>query len=147
MDNSSVPDVMKLYSEINANIRFTDEISFKLLGLVPFVSGAGILGISLSNLVSSPYAALISFFAAIVTFALFMWEIKNIEICKWWISRLEKIEEICFELSEEEICRPKPKLIGLSARKSTAEKIIYTGAIGSWMIFGIMIMLNYLELF
>ena len=54
MDNSSVPDVMKLYSEINANIRFTDEISFKLLGLVPFVSGAGILGISLSNLVSSP---------------------------------------------------------------------------------------------
>ena len=87
MDNTSkpslekVPDfVMKLYNEINANIRFTDEISFKLLGLVPFISGAGIAGLDGSNLQSTPYGALISFFAAIITSAYLS---GNIEIYKY----------------------------------------------------------------
>jgi len=39
-------DVKTIYSEVCTNIRTTDEISFKLLGLVPFASGAGIIGIS-----------------------------------------------------------------------------------------------------
>jgi hypothetical protein len=33
----------KRYAEICSNIRATDEISFKLLGLVPLVSGTGIV--------------------------------------------------------------------------------------------------------
>ncbi len=81
MCDGYVPDVMKLYSEINANSRFTDEISFKLLGPVPFLSGDGIFGLALSDYTSSPYAALIPFFAAIVTFALFMWEVRNMQKC------------------------------------------------------------------
>lgn len=31
------------YTNLNTNIRFTDDISFKLLGLVPLFSGSGML--------------------------------------------------------------------------------------------------------
>ena len=115
MDKNSIPELDKLYSEINANIRFTDEISFKLLGLVPFVSGAGIFGLTLSDLTSSPFATLISFFAAIVTFALFMWELRNIDMCKWFVSRAEKMESENFGMKAEDVKRPEPKkILGLS---------------------------------
>jgi hypothetical protein len=142
MDNNSIPELDKLYSETNANIRFTDEISFKLLGLVPFVSGAGIFGLTISDLTSSPFATLISFFAAFVTFALFMWELRNINMCKWFVSRAERIERENFRMQVKDVKRPEPKrLLGLSARKTTSEYIIYLSAIGTWIIFGILTLL------
>ena len=73
---------MKIYNEINTSILFTNEVSFKLLGLFPFVSGASILGLVLSDLNLNPVTGLIAIFAAIVIFALFIWELRNIQMCK-----------------------------------------------------------------
>jgi hypothetical protein len=79
MNNNAIPPpvkdaeiIMKIYNEINTNIRFTDEISFKLLGLVPFVSSVGILGLGMSDLSHSPIVALISIFAAVVTCSVYL---------------------------------------------------------------------------
>jgi hypothetical protein len=132
-------NVMKLYNEINENIRFTDEISFKLLGLVPLISGAGIAGLILSNLNFTPYGALISFFAAIVTSALFMWELRNMQICKFYIDRLKEIEINTFKINEKDAGRPKGRLRGIISKR-IAEYIIYGSTIGSWIIFGITIL-------
>ena len=130
--------IMKIYNEINTNIRFTDEISFKLLGLVPFVSSLGILGLSMSDLTQSPVAALISIFAAIVTSALFIWEIRNMQICKWWIERLVKIESenawIMFG------CKSRPEGHGRIVRKTVAQYLIYSITISSWIMFAIIIL-------
>lgn len=67
-------DVNALYSQICTNIRTTDEISFKLLGLVPFASGAGIIGISTIDKASliPRVRLLITLFAVTITFALFI---------------------------------------------------------------------------
>ena len=35
--------VENYYTSLTTNIRFTDDVSFKLLGLVPLFSGAGLL--------------------------------------------------------------------------------------------------------
>jgi hypothetical protein len=37
--------VERYYGELCSNIRATDDISFKLLGFVPLISGVGIIGV------------------------------------------------------------------------------------------------------
>src|SRR5262249_36390878 len=58
------------YAEICANIRATDDISFKLLGLVPLVSGAAIVTYLSADraLAWSPMTFFLAVFGAIVTF-------------------------------------------------------------------------------
>lgn len=87
----------KIYSEVCNNIKTTDEISFRLLGLVPLLSAAGIFGISLSKeFASSPLAIVISFFAAIVTGALFMWEWRNLKSCRSYLGYAMLLEKYVF---------------------------------------------------
>jgi hypothetical protein len=74
-------------------IRTTDDISFKLLGLVPLVSGAGMLVVLREDSVAlSPSMFLISAFGAIVTFGLFRWELRNIQTCNWLVERAKAME-------------------------------------------------------
>ena len=42
-------DVGAVYQKVRAEIATTDDISFKLMGLVPLVSGAGLLGLVFSD--------------------------------------------------------------------------------------------------
>jgi hypothetical protein len=82
-----------VYLEICQNIRTTDDISFKLLGLVPLVSGAGIVVALLnSDLLWSPAIYLIALLGAGITFGLFRWELKNILICNWLIHCAQAME-------------------------------------------------------
>jgi hypothetical protein len=76
--------VSDLYVQAYTNMRATDEISLKLLAAIPFVSGVGI-----SLLVRKPTEAfpaearlLVSLFAAVVTFAIYRWECRNISNCR-----------------------------------------------------------------
>src|SRR6266571_2454828 len=81
------------FQELCAHIGTTDEISFKLLGLVPLVSGAGIAAVFLKAEVQpSALICLLSLFAAIVTMALFCWERRNIQICKWLRDQAANLE-------------------------------------------------------
>ena len=72
--------VERYYGELCSNIRATDEISFKLLGFVPLISGAGIIGVlSAEEKLSLPSEAvvLVAVFAAAVTVALWPWNRGN----------------------------------------------------------------------
>ena len=152
MEHKGRPDAGVRYSEICTNIRTTDEISFRLLGLVPLVSGAVIFGVSLdANFASSPFSILISFFAAIVTFGLFVWELRNIDTCKELIESAKKMEAEDFMYNDNEGpygSKPDPKkLFGhLPIRKSAAEHLIYLTTIIAWLASGIIALTQYAHL-
>jgi len=86
------------YKEICANIRATDEISFKLLGLVPITSGAGIgllVAVQKSEAFPIPATAicLLSLLGLAATGAIFRWELRNIQRCVWLIHQAAAFEE------------------------------------------------------
>jgi hypothetical protein len=63
------------YAEICSNIRATDEISFKLLGLVPLVSGTGIVVLldRSREPAWSPTAVFVAVFGAVISYAIYRW--------------------------------------------------------------------------
>jgi hypothetical protein len=65
-------EARQLYDEVCANVRTTDDISFKLLGFVPLVSGVGItVFLSMKASVSLPILIFVGIFGAVVTFGLY----------------------------------------------------------------------------
>lgn len=139
-DKTKIEIASTFYRETCNNIRTTDEISFKLLGLVPLVSGAGIFGISLDReFASSPFAVILSFFGAVVTVALFIWELRNVSLCNWYVKYAKTLEEGAFGQGIGQFSgRPKAKII----RKTTAEYILYIATISAWIAFGIMALIT-----
>ena len=122
-----------VYAETCANIRATDEISFKLLGIVPLLSGATLVTFFLKGPVAVEKAPLIitlSLFAALITLGLFRWELRNIQTCSWLRRRAEALER-SIVASAKTPQQPKPPLrIG----KSEAEKWIYSITIVAWLL-------------
>lgn len=143
------------------NIRTTDEISFKLLGLVPFASGVGIIGISTLDKTSliPEVRLLVALFAMTITFGLFIWERRNIQLCSHYIKCAECIEQ---ESGFDFVKRPDPNKWprlqkkkykdkenpcehnlksdsqpGITLRKTNAENIIYTATMIAWLYYGI----------
>lgn len=129
----------KLYEQINANIRATDEISFKLLGLVPLVSGAALGTLVLKDAsgigtrLSPALVTLFALFAAAVTLGLFRWELRNVQECSHLLSfaralAREKLGK-CGVTDAQQARPPRPQRIG----KTEAEKIIYGATILAWL--------------
>jgi hypothetical protein len=121
------------YTNLNNNIRSTDDVSFKLLGLVPLFSGSGILlAVLKSDLFWSPAIYAIAAFGALVTLGLFRWELRNIQTCVWLINCGRALEEA------EDASRPgqyyrrpgAPMRIG----KTEAEKLIYGVTVFTWLL-------------
>ena len=99
----------RFYEEIRTSIRATDDISFKLMGLVPLVSGAGLLTLLLKEPIPSAKAPLVvalALFAASITLGLLRWELRNIQTCRWLRERAEKLEE---PLGKQWVCRSNPE--------------------------------------
>jgi len=85
-------DVAKIYEELSTDIRATDEISFKLMGLVPLVSGTGLLALVLGLPVErAPLLIVFALFAAAVTLGLFRWELRNLQNCRWLIRCADRL--------------------------------------------------------
>src|SRR5688572_17933144 len=85
----------KLYEQICINIRTSDDISFKLMGLVPLISGSGAAALSLGSIwsdISSMAVILLALVAAVITFGLFKWEMRNVQKCNWLIDRAADME-------------------------------------------------------
>jgi hypothetical protein len=131
--NEASLSVDHFYAETCASIRATDEISFKLMGFVPLVSGAALLTLFLKESVPSekgPLVVALALFAALITLGLFRWELRNIQTCKWLRGRAEKLEEAWVK-SSGALRQPDPPLkIG----KTEAEKSIYSITILVWLI-------------
>jgi hypothetical protein len=150
--------LLELYKGICDNIRVTDETSFKLLGTVPIAAGIGSSALTIlekSKLPSDTYTGLavlgLSVFGALITYGLFRWELRNIQKCKWLISRAAMLERKLFShcinqpqfdgiASEKDLGASKLNSISLSSTwkfpwgKTEAEKLIYWAAIGTWFV-------------
>jgi hypothetical protein len=138
-----------VYREVCAGIRTTDEISLKLLAAVPLVTGVGI-----TLVVREPSAgvggntrALLSLFAAIVTFAIYRWERKNIATCRHfrtWAAILERDHFKVQSRSEEKSVAgdlphgrvTTPRILGQSWGKTQAAALLYWTAILGWVLAG-----------
>ena len=140
VDNSASParlDLSMIYQRLRAEIATTDDISFKLIGLVPLVSGTTLLGLLFSEKATSPdhgtAVTLLCVFAAAVTLGLFRWELRNVQSCKWLIARSEALEIhglAGMALDPRLLHRPTaPQGIG----KEIAEKGIYATTVIAWL--------------
>jgi hypothetical protein len=162
LDSEQNKLVIKIYEEICINIRVSDDISFKLLGLVPLLSGTGAAILTLSKIwteISSLAIVLISLIAAFITFGLLKWEMRNVQKCEWLIKCAAELEETLFNpekpVNQQQTIRQfagwsneeKPLLFGKGNRqakeatghkngvgKSEAERIIYWTSISAWLI-------------
>lgn len=134
----------KRYAEICSSIRTTDEISFKLLGLVPLVSGAGIVLLLDDNRPWSPVTIFIGLFGAAVTFAIYRWEVRNIKICKWLRDRAEDLEREELALDKGQFYKrdDPPKVLGWRMGKTEAEQLLYAVIIGAWLLLPIVAALS-----
>lgn len=136
--NLTPEDARQLYDQVCANIRTSDDISFKLLGFVPLVSGAGITVVLSTDTTLSdlPLVLFVGLFGAVVTFALYRWELKNINTCLWLIALGSDLEQHRFGLTQGQFLgRPAdPELFGRKMRKRDAERIIYVSTIVAWLL-------------
>src|SRR6516165_6812072 len=86
----------EIYKEVCANIRATDEISFKLLGLVPTFAGVAAGALTLleksGNGSNSCVMLALAVVGFVTTFGIFRWELRNIQKCQWLIGRAEDLE-------------------------------------------------------
>jgi hypothetical protein len=166
-NDPNTKDLMEFYKEICASIRATDEISFKILGAVPVISalGSGALTYLKPDCQLAVPFIVLSLIFALVTVGLFMWELRNIQKCKWLIARAARIEEqiqAALRLPEK-ACLPfyhsfKGELgdlaatsmdgISLSSKgkwckmwgKTEAAKLIYVLAFLAWLVPAVMAM-------
>jgi hypothetical protein len=157
--NVNALDDKALYEEICKKIKETDAISFKLLGLVPSVSGGGIiiLWTEAENL-RDMMLVMTGLFGALITYFIYRWEKRNIQTCNTFKLCAEMIEirKQLLEQSEENVksviegpyrllrSQGKPKLLGesLSVRgwgKTEAETAIYSVTILFWLVLALMI--------
>src|SRR5215831_1436885 len=120
----------RVYAETCLNIRATDDISFKLMGIVPLLSGTAILTLFLKEQIPPAHGRLVvalSLFAALITLGLFRWELRNIQTCSWQRRRAEALECLAATAIPKQ---PKPpRGIG----KTEAEKWIYSVTVMAWL--------------
>lgn len=152
--------IVKRYTEICAHIRALDENSFRLLGFVPLVTGAAIVAVMVKGeVLSSATLLLLSLVGALVTFGLYRWERRNIQICKWLQERADEIEDQEFDVKETNkrqfairLREPPPKFtnseyddmhkfLGYPITQRKAEKIIYVTTILAWLALPLMVWL------
>jgi hypothetical protein len=124
----------RIYAEVRAGIRETDAISFKLLGLVPLVSGATLIGLVLQTRQLQPgVVVLLALFAAGITLGLFRWELRNVQTCRWLIKYVDALEAQALAANGVgDVLRRRPdspQWVG----KAAAEKLIYTTTITAWL--------------
>ncbi len=142
----------RVFPEICANIRALDENSFKLLSFVPLVSGSAIVVVLLKGEAGwSWITLLLSLAGALVTFGLYRWEFRNIQICKWFQECADEAQrnEFGTEAGKEQFAirtqkiLPKfsnsdfdnlDKLLGRSITQRAAERIIYWTTIAAWLL-------------
>jgi len=155
-------DLMTLYQEICTNIRTSDDISFKLLGFVPILSGVGATILSRPDLLRSADAPhrlpiiVASLVGATFTFGLFKWELRNVQKCNVLIRTAAVLEQALLNPDRPPLLNPRfgqycawnstlsPPLLGrfpeqkrphwLRVGKTQAERVIYWAAIVAWLV-------------
>jgi hypothetical protein len=139
-------DLKGVYQEICANIRETDQISFKLLSTIPLLSGAGAGILTLLNesgilddlgvLTSSAAVVGLALVGALIVHGIKRWEMRNIQKCNWLVDKASDIEKMSVDADGRPILqyygwKDQPKMGG---GKTRAESLIYNVAIAAWIV-------------
>jgi len=142
----------KRYAEICANIRALDDNSFRLLSFVPLVSGSAIVAVLLKGEAGLSWITiLLSLVGAVVTFGLYRWELRNIQICKWLQECAVEMERNEFNVKEGKeqfairVQHSPPrfknsdydnlhKFLGFAIPQRRAETMIYWTTIVAWLL-------------
>ena len=124
---SESPTHGEIYAQLNEIVRATDEISFKLLGLVPIVSVAGIGLFATAGKAWIGATIFVSAFAAVATLALYVWERRNIGTCRWARDEALRIAGLRGPAS--------PSVGGRRIGKKEAEKLLYGTTFFAWLAF------------
>jgi hypothetical protein len=153
--SANVDGLMQLYKDVCDNIRVTDDISFKLLGAVPAVSGVGagilaFLGRDASADGTETAYVILALLGAAVTLGLFRWELRNIQKCKWLIACAARLEEKLFPqmtgpqfrgmASDEDLRADKLGAIRVGSigdrpwGKTQSVRLIYSVAVVAWLV-------------
>jgi mannose-6-phosphate isomerase-like protein (cupin superfamily) len=133
LDSGSLAAV---YGDTLAGIWETDGISFKLLGLVPVVSagGASILVALLDTEILGPVSiGFLGLLGMITTFAVYRWELRNIQTCeRLWHRAADAEERLGFGrlVGRED----PPPLLGVPVGKKEAEHVIYGASLAAWLL-------------
>jgi hypothetical protein len=143
---------LEIYKEVCADIRTTDEISFKLLGLVPTFAATAAGALTLLEKspllgLASPWVVLtLAVAGSVITYGLFRWELRNIQKCQWLIERAADLERFALaggvELPKQIQYlnwsgNPKPHLPtfkGLQWGKTESEAVVYLAALAVWLV-------------
>lgn len=140
--------LLKLYELCLSKIKETDEISFKLMGLVSFVSGVSIYLLLTQDTIKvdqgiipvPDYVFIMTgIFGALLTFFIYRWEKRNIQSCNHFRDQAKSFEKaICGE--EKNVpglyknFPASPKLLGIKFGKTEAEKGIYFITFIFWLL-------------
>src|SRR5215472_7996956 len=133
------PNIDQLYAQICANIRATDDISFKLLGFVPLLSGSAILVMLLKGGGLPAVAVVLLCLAGIaLTIGLYCWERRNIKTCMLFRDAASSLEAAW----PADLIRPysilgsdePPAKYASSLGKRQSEGIIYAVSVFVWLI-------------
>ena len=145
---------IEIYKEICNNIRVSDEISFKLLNIIPVLSGIGSTGLiylEKSGFLADYSGYVLTGFSicgGLITFGLYKWELRNVQKCNLLIKRAGDFESrllrgvdsqqeqtIQFANFKEDIKAQSVSSISDTPwGKTQAEKLIYSTAIAVWFI-------------
>lgn len=136
-EDYGTPNLEGVYGELLGAIRTTDEISFKLLGFVPLVSGVASGGLSVFLPGENPLhfipVVLLAMLGTAVTRCLFLWEQRNIQTCNHLWRKLEFVES---RLGFRELAGrlDAPCIRGRRWGKTESEAWIYRLAGISWLV-------------
>lgn len=126
----------KVYEQVCQDIRVTDDISFKLLGLVPLIPTVSLVAMVLKGEVHFSTGLLaFSWFGAFITLGLFRWELRNISTCEYLRSQAVKLEKSLLGTTDLDSKWDSPGLIGslFKTGKTEAEKFIYALTVVAWL--------------
>ena len=83
----------------------------------------------------SPMAVFVGLFGALVTFAIYRWEVRNLMTCEWLICLASALERDQLGLANGQFHnRPAPHILGRQVGKRQAEHLLYWTTIIAWLL-------------
>ncbi len=132
-------DKKLLYTQAQENLRATDEMSFKLIGLVPLGTLLAFIGTFFKEIKEwNDWFYLIGVFGSLVVFGIYRWELRNIQNCYKYCDIIEALD---LESTIKDVGKyQKPQFFNkMNVGKTQSEKLIYSVLIISWLVLPFML--------